>query len=62
VATACPFCLVMMRDGVADAGGQGEGILVQDIAEILAAALPPDAGGGRPTNGRSLPVLQPPIS
>ena len=53
VATACPFCLVMMRDGVADAGARGEGVAVQDIAEILAAGLP------RPgANGRSLPVVQ----
>jgi len=56
VATACPFCLVMMRDGVADAGARGEGVLVQDIAEILAAALPADAAG-RPANGRNLPVV-----
>jgi Fe-S oxidoreductase len=57
VATACPFCLVMLRDGVADAGERGEGVLVQDIAEILAAGLA--AGGpGVPRNGRSLPVVQ----
>ncbi len=55
VATACPFCLVMMRDGVADAGARGEGVVVQDIAEVLAAALPRDASGA-PVNGRSLPV------
>jgi Fe-S oxidoreductase len=53
VATACPFCLVMMRDGVADSGARGEGVAVQDIAEIFAAGLP--APG---TNGRSLPVVQ----
>jgi Fe-S oxidoreductase len=53
VATACPFCLVMMRDGVADAGARGEGVAVQDIAEILAAGLP--APGA---NGRSLPVVR----
>jgi len=53
VATACPFCLVMMRDGVADAGARGEGVAVQDIAEILAAGLP--APGA---NGRYLPVVQ----
>jgi Fe-S oxidoreductase len=56
VATACPFCLVMMRDGVADAGERGEGVAVQDIAEILAAALALGAVG-RPPNGRSLPVV-----
>ena len=48
VATACPFCLVMLRDGVADAGERGAGVEVQDISEILAAGLP---AGGR--NGRA---------
>jgi Fe-S oxidoreductase len=57
VATACPFCLVMMRDGVADAGQRGEGVAVQDIAEILAAGLAADATG-RPANSRSLSVRQ----
>jgi Fe-S oxidoreductase len=56
VATACPFCLVMMRDGVADAGERGEGVQVQDISEILAAGLP--LAGSVPSNGRSLPVVQ----
>ncbi len=44
VATACPFCLVMMRDGIADAVGAGtvrEGVQTLDIAELLAASLPP---------------------
>jgi Fe-S oxidoreductase len=53
VATACPFCLVMMRDGLADAGGRAATMQARDIAEVLAASLP--ASGG---NGRSLPVLQ----
>ncbi len=57
VATACPFCLVMMRDGVADSGARGEGVQVQDIAEILAAGLVA-SGSGAPSNGRSLPVVQ----
>jgi Fe-S oxidoreductase len=59
VATACPFCLVMLRDGVADAGSRGEGVAVQDIAEILAAALAASpALSPLPANGRSLTVLQ----
>jgi Fe-S oxidoreductase len=57
VATACPFCLVMMRDGVADSGSRGEGVAVQDIAEILAAGLA-FSSSGVPANGRSLPVVQ----
>mgnify|MGYP006392959489 CR=1 FL=1 len=37
VATACPFCLVMLRDGVKEAGPHGDGVRTQDVAEILAA-------------------------
>jgi Fe-S oxidoreductase len=57
VATACPFCLVMMRDGLADSSSNSAGVGAQDIAEIMAAALP-RIGRGRLGNGRSLPVVQ----
>ena len=57
VATACPFCLTMMRDGVADAGERGEGVAVKDIAEIFSAGLA-YTGAGTPANGRALPVVQ----
>ncbi len=43
VATACPFCLVMMRDGVADAvaaGAASTEVQTIDIAELLASSLP----------------------
>ena len=53
LATACPFCLVMLRDGVNEAGPRGAGVQTQDVAEILAASLV--AVGAGP---RSLPVLQ----
>jgi Fe-S oxidoreductase len=46
IATACPFCLTMMRDGVADAVGAGlggDGVQTIDIAELLAASLSRDA-------------------
>ncbi len=36
VAVSCPFCLIMMRDGVADKAPEKE---VCDVAEILATAL-----------------------
>jgi Fe-S oxidoreductase len=36
VATACPFCLVMLRDGLADAGSRADGVQARDIAELLA--------------------------
>jgi Fe-S oxidoreductase len=56
VATGCPFCLVMMRDGLADAPArEAAEVVARDIAEILAASLLTDAGA---KNGRSLPVLQ----
>jgi Fe-S oxidoreductase len=42
VATGCPFCLVMMRDGLADAPeNRRAGVGARDIAEILAERLVP---------------------
>ena len=36
VAVSCPFCLIMLKDGIADAGSELE---IRDVAEILAASL-----------------------
>ncbi len=54
VATACPFCLTMMRDGVADAVGAGttsREIQTIDIAELLAGSL--GQGSGAPLRGEA---------
>lgn len=52
VATACPFCMTMMSDGIRDRGKE-ETMKVLDVAEVLAAALPPRpaAGGASPQEG-----------
>jgi Fe-S oxidoreductase len=39
VAVGCPFCLTMLRDGVAETGRE-ERLRVLDLAEIVASALP----------------------
>ncbi len=59
VATACPFCMVMLRDGLTDAGrgaDAGEPVTAQDISEMLAAAIAP-LGERHVPEGRSLPVV-----
>jgi Fe-S oxidoreductase len=40
IATACPFCAVMITDGV-KAANKEEEVRVLDIAEVMAEALPP---------------------
>ncbi|MHB8398448.1 MAG: heterodisulfide reductase-related iron-sulfur binding cluster [Candidatus Limnocylindrales bacterium] len=57
LATGCPFCMTMLKDGIADAGhgpGTSAPITSADIAELLAGSLAPAGAGG----GRQLPVIQ----
>ena len=58
LATACPFCMVMLRDGLNDAGrgvGSEDQVTAQDISELLAAAIVPvrraRGPGGPPAPG-----------
>lgn len=39
VATSCPFCLTMIRDGINETGRE-EKLVAKDLAEIVAAAMP----------------------
>lgn len=39
IATGCPFCLTMVKDGIADAG-QEEQVRALDVAELVALGLP----------------------
>jgi Fe-S oxidoreductase len=51
VATSCPFCMVMLGDGLAAAGDGAAGVVALDVSELLAAriaAAPPE---------RRLPVV-----
>jgi Fe-S oxidoreductase len=43
VATGCPFCLTMLKDGLADAGKEDQ-VKVLDVAEIVALGLPDRPG------------------
>jgi Fe-S oxidoreductase len=54
VATNCPFCMTMMKDGLAEAESNSSGLVsAADIAELLADSLAPAIPAGR-----QLPVLQ----
>jgi Fe-S oxidoreductase len=54
VATNCPFCMTMMKDGLAEAESNAAGVVsAADIAELLADSLAPAIPAGR-----QLPVLQ----
>ena len=39
VATSCPFCLTMIKDGISETG-RGERMQAMDIAELVALGLP----------------------
>ena len=39
VAASCPFCLTMIKDGIAETG-RGEQMEAKDIAELVAQSLP----------------------
>ena len=54
VATNCPFCMTMMKDGLAEAESNAGGVVsAADIAELLADSLAPAIPAGR-----QLTVLQ----
>ena len=55
VAVGCPFCMVMLKDGLADAGrgaGTDGEVVTRDISEVLAARV-----AAASESGRALPVV-----
>jgi Fe-S oxidoreductase len=44
VATACPFCLTMFRDGISAKGAESQ-LQVQDLAQYLADSMDGTASG-----------------
>jgi Fe-S oxidoreductase len=59
VATSCPFCMTMLKDGLADAAASADAtpagvVSARDISEILADVIIPEPVDPR----RRLPVLQ----
>jgi Fe-S oxidoreductase len=42
IATSCPFCLTMLKDGINETG-RSETLQAKDIAELVALGLPPPA-------------------
>ncbi|HYU57463.1 MAG TPA: (Fe-S)-binding protein, partial [Actinomycetota bacterium] len=60
VATGCPFCMTMLKDGLADAGrgaGTDAPVASADIAEILAGSLAASPWAGARGGDRELPVI-----
>ena len=60
VATACPFCMVMLRDGIAEAGRGADTedpVTSADISELLAASLAPVIADRNVPERRRLPVV-----
>jgi Fe-S oxidoreductase len=45
IATACPYCLTMLGDGL-KAKGMEESVKALDIAELLEKSLDDELGGG----------------
>jgi Fe-S oxidoreductase/nitrate reductase gamma subunit len=56
IAVACPFCYVMMEDGV-KGEGKDEEVKVQDIAEMLLEAIESESGQAAPVTARFEPGL-----
>jgi Fe-S oxidoreductase len=55
IATGCPFCLTMMKDGVNETGRE-ETLRVMDVAEIVALGLPKRADAAPATTPERTPA------
>jgi len=54
IAVACPFCYVMMEDGVKEKQ-RDDDVKVQDIAEVLLEAI--ERGSGEPVTAHFTPGI-----
>jgi Fe-S oxidoreductase len=50
IAAGCPFCITMLKDGVAELGREDQ-VRVFDVAELVAQGLPPEAPRPERTDG-----------
>jgi hypothetical protein len=63
VSTACPYCLVMLGDAIAEKKASGEApdsLEIVDVAQLLARSVQPAPSPAAPSPGAPPPDAAPP--